>query len=64
MENIVCSFCGNSTPKEQAKDRFVAGPAAFICRDCVDLTIDVFGEKDKLWRERTINSLKAMPKVN
>ena len=61
MENIECSFCGKSVPKEEAKDQFVAGPKAYICRDCVDLTIHIFGELDAQWRERTINTLKAMP---
>jgi len=61
MENIKCSFCGKSLPQAEAKDQFVAGPKAFICRDCVDLTIEIFGPKDPQWRERTIKILKAMP---
>ena len=60
MENIECSFCGKSVPKEEAKDRFVAGPQAFICRDCVDLTIEIFGKKDSQSGERAIKALEAM----
>ena len=61
MENITCSFCCKSVPTEKAKGQFVAGPKVFICRDCVDLTIEIFGEKDPQWRERAIKVLKAMP---
>jgi len=58
MKDIVCSFCGTSVPHEEAKDKFVAGPAAFICRDCVEMTIDIFG-RDQNWRERMIKFLKT-----
>ena len=61
MEIIECSFCSKSVPMEEAKGQFVAGPKAFICRDCVDLTIEIFGPQNPLWRERTIKVLKAMP---
>lgn len=63
MENIECSFCGNSAPKEEAKNQFVAGPNAFICRDCVELTIEIFGMQDQQWGERMINLLKTTPKT-
>ncbi len=62
MENIVCSFCGTSFPHEEAKDRLVAGPEAFICRDCVEMTIDIFGTPNLEWRNRMIKLLSAMPK--
>ncbi len=61
MKNIECSFCGTSVPHEEAKGKFVAGPGVFICRDCVDMMIDIFGQKDPKWRERTIKALKAIP---
>ena len=61
MEYIECSFCRKSAPMEESKDEFVAGPKVFICRDCVDLTVEIFGEKDPQWRERMIKFLNAMP---
>ena len=60
MKNIECSFCGKSVPGEEAKGQFVAGPKVFICRDCVDLTIEIFCKKDPQWGERTIVTLQAM----
>ena len=61
MENTVCSFCGKSVPWEEAKGQFVAGSKAFICRDCIDLTIEIFGEVDPQWAMRTIEVLKSIP---
>jgi ATP-dependent protease Clp ATPase subunit len=60
MANIECSFCGTKAPQEKAKSRFIAGPTVFVCRDCVDMMIDVFGEEDPQWGERKIKALKAM----
>jgi ATP-dependent protease Clp ATPase subunit len=60
MKNIECSFCGKSVPGEEAKGQFVAGPKAFICWDCVDLTVEIFCKKDPQWGNRTIVTLQAM----
>jgi ATP-dependent protease Clp ATPase subunit len=37
-----CSFCGKS---EKDVRKLVAGPAAHICEECVDLCIDLLGEE-------------------
>jgi len=60
MANIECSFCGTSAPHEEAKSRFIAGPQVFVCRDCVEMMIEIFSEKDPQWGKRTIKTLKAM----
>jgi ATP-dependent protease Clp ATPase subunit len=63
MEKIECSFCGKSVHKEEAKSQFVAGPDAFICRGCVELTIEIFGMQDQQWGKRMIDLLKKAPKT-
>jgi ATP-dependent protease Clp ATPase subunit len=63
MADIECSFCGTSVSKEEAKHRFVAGSAVFVCRDCVDMMIGIFCENDQQWGERTIQTIKAKRKA-
>ena len=58
-ENIECSFCGTSAAPEDAKGRFVAGPNVFICRGCVDMTIDIFRDMDPQWAAQKIEALEA-----
>jgi len=59
-DNIECSFCGTSATPEDAKGRFVAGPNVFICRGCVDMTIDIFGERDPQWAAQKIEALETL----
>jgi hypothetical protein len=59
MDNIECSFCGTSEPIGEGKGQFIAGPKVFICRDCVELTIEIFGG-DPEWRAKVIRMLKAI----
>jgi hypothetical protein len=35
----------------------VAGPGAFICRDCVGICIEVMAESDPDWRDQKIEAL-------
>ena len=58
-ETIECSFCGTSATQEDAKGRFVAGPNVFICRGCVDMTIDIFRDMDPQWAAQKIEALEA-----
>lgn len=60
MVAIACSFCGTVLTKATAKDRVVAGPQVFICRDCVGLCIEIFGPTDAAWREEKIAALEGM----
>ncbi len=51
-----CSFCGNAIVAPPAKDQpplVVAGPEAFICRDCVGLRIEIMSV-DPIWREQQL----------
>jgi hypothetical protein len=44
MSDITCSFCHKTYPNHEAKAQMVAGPKVFICRDCVDICVQVFME--------------------
>jgi hypothetical protein len=40
-ETLYCSFCGKS---QHEVKKLIAGPATFICNECVELCIDIVGE--------------------
>lgn len=42
-----CSFCGKS---QHEVKKLIAGPAAFICNECVALCVEIIGEPNKLAR--------------
>jgi ATP-dependent protease Clp ATPase subunit len=58
MSEITCSFCGTTVTKENAKNRFVAGADAFICRDCVETCVSVLGSSDADWPDTLIAKLR------
>jgi hypothetical protein len=60
MEKIECSFCGKPASHDEAKGRFIAGPKVFVCRDCVDIRIDVFCKMEPQWGEEKIKHLEAI----
>ena len=41
---LYCSFCGKS---QHEVVKLIAGPAVFICNECVDLCIDIIREENK-----------------
>jgi hypothetical protein len=55
--DVRCSFCGNDYSGEESKGRIVAGAAVFICRNCVDICIQVFADYDPVWIEAKIQQL-------
>jgi ATP-dependent protease Clp ATPase subunit len=56
MSDITCSFCCKTYSNDEAKARMVAGPEVFICRDCVDICVQVF-MKNAAWRDAKIQQL-------
>ncbi|HLJ71174.1 MAG TPA: ClpX C4-type zinc finger protein [Roseiarcus sp.] len=62
MTQIECSFCGVSATKDDARDKYIAGPNVFICRDCVDTMIEIFCETDPEWGRRTMKRLAERAK--
>ena len=58
QENLTCSFCGKS--QEEVK-KLIAGPAVYICDECIDLCNDIIAEEIKI--EDTLGpDLKKLPK--
>lgn len=55
--NLVCSFCGKS---DREAKKLIAGPAVFICDECVELCNDILAEELK--KDGTTESLGKMPK--
>jgi hypothetical protein len=49
-----------------AKSRYVAGPKVFVCRDCVDMMVDIFSENDHQWADtkaRDIAEIRSRPEI-
>jgi len=58
QENLTCSFCGKS--QEEVK-KLIAGPAVYICDECIELCNDIIAEEIKM--EETLGpDLKKLPK--
>jgi len=43
-KKISCSFCGKS---QREVRKLIAGPAVFICDECVELCMDIIKEESK-----------------
>ena len=41
---LYCSFCGKS---QQEVRKLIAGPAVFVCGECVELCMDIIREENK-----------------
>jgi ATP-dependent Clp protease ATP-binding subunit ClpX len=58
QENLTCSFCGKS--QEEVK-KLIAGPAVYICDECIELCNDIIAEELKM--EETLGpDMKKLPK--
>lgn len=55
--NLVCSFCGKS---QRDVRKLIAGPAVFICDECVELCNDIL--RDEIRKESTKEGVNKMPK--
>jgi hypothetical protein len=55
---IYCSFCGMN---EHEVSKLVAGPAVFICDECIDLCTDIVDEQLIRLIEGDADSARAMP---
>src|SRR3974390_2067112 len=58
QENLTCSFCGKS--QEEVK-KLIAGPAVYICDECIELCNDIIAEETKL-EEAMGPDVKKLPK--
>src|ERR1700751_226239 len=55
---LYCSFCGKSQHEVR---KLIAGPAVFICDECIELCNDIIAEEMKL-QETTGPDVKKLPK--
>lgn len=55
--NLVCSFCGKS---QRDVRKLIAGPAVFICDECVELCNDIL--KEEIKKENLSDGINKMPK--
>ena len=57
-DNLTCSFCGKN--QDDVK-KLIAGPAVYICDECIELCNDIIAEDSKL-EEAMGPDLKKLPK--
>ena len=55
---LECSFCCKTIP--EGSRHAVAGPAVFICRDCIGLCIELMAMGDPEWRDAQIEKLSQL----
>lgn len=48
--NLKCSFCGK---KEDEIDMLIAGPSAYICNECVDISNEIITREKELRKSIT-----------
>lgn len=58
QENLTCSFCGKS--QEEVK-KLIAGPAVYICDECIELCNDIIAEEMRM-DDALGPDLKKLPK--
>ncbi len=58
QENLTCSFCGKN--QEEVK-KLIAGPAVYICDECIELCNDIIAEELKM-EDSLGPDLKKLPK--
>jgi hypothetical protein len=46
-KTLYCSFCGKS---QRDVRKLIAGPAVFICDECVDLCTDIIRDETPIWK--------------
>src|SRR5262249_2487797 len=46
-KTLYCSFCGKS---QHDVRKLIAGPAVFICDECVDICTDIIRDETPIWK--------------
>jgi len=57
--DLSCSFCGKS--QDEVK-KLIAGPAVYICDECIELCRDIIAEETKLEEEESLGGLDNLPR--
>ncbi|MBU6140695.1 MAG: ATP-dependent Clp protease ATP-binding subunit ClpX [Proteobacteria bacterium] len=58
-ENLSCSFCGKN---QHEVKKLIAGPAAMICNECIELGMDILREEQKKSPLQKSDGTKPTPK--
>lgn len=58
LDNLTCSFCGNSQEKVK---KLIAGPRVYICDECVTLCVEIMVE-DQITEEDIDNAIREARK--
>jgi len=56
-----CSFCGATVPENSG--HVVAGPAVFICWNCIGLCMEIINSYDPNWFDEKIAAIKSVDNV-
>jgi len=58
QENLICSFCGKT--QEEVR-KLIAGPAVYICDECIELCNDIIAEEIRM-EDALGPDVKKLPK--
>jgi len=59
-KELVCSFCSK---KQHEVKKLIAGPAVFICDECINLCMDIMEEESKMALKQITSSIPTPQKI-
>lgn len=59
-KELICSFCSK---KQHEVKKLIAGPAVFICDECIDLCTDIMKEESKVALKQITSSIPMPQKI-
>ncbi|WP_253310067.1 MULTISPECIES: ATP-dependent Clp protease ATP-binding subunit ClpX [unclassified Rickettsia] len=59
-KELICSFCSK---KQHEVKKLIAGPAVFICNECLDLCTEIMKEETKVALKQITSSIPAPQKI-
>ncbi|WP_121543227.1 ATP-dependent Clp protease ATP-binding subunit ClpX [Candidatus Rickettsia colombianensi] len=59
-KELICSFCSK---KQHEVKKLIAGPAVFICDECIDLCTDIMKEETKVALKQITSSIPTPQKI-
>ncbi|WP_032138944.1 ATP-dependent Clp protease ATP-binding subunit ClpX [Rickettsia tamurae] len=59
-KELICSFCSK---KQHEVKKLIAGPAVFICDECIDLCTDIMKEESKVTLKQITSSIPTPQKI-
>lgn len=59
-KELICSFCSK---KQHEVKKLIAGPAVFICNECIDLCTEIMKEESKVALKQIASSIPSPQKI-